>query len=257
MAARVGIFLKGGLVLLLLAMFLPNRATGHSIEELLDESMLASRGDLLAASASEQTRAPLSAALESKSAPKAFLYSLLVPGAGQFYAQASGRGRLFAGAEVAIWTGFLGLHLYSNWKEEDYQLYAAEHAGLDPGGKSQEYFEDVSLFMSMEEYNRRQLINFREGAELYLEGDFWEWDSDRSRRKFDSLYRASTNAKHNAVILTGVALLNHLLSAVDAARSVKAYNERHASRSSSIRLSLLVQPQSRSSMVVVGLKRSF
>jgi hypothetical protein len=257
MAARVGVFIRAGLALLMVAMFLPKQATGHSIGQLLDEFMMTSQGDLMAASAAEVTGRPLSVSSETKSVPKAFLFSLLLPGAGQFYAQAPGRGRLFAGAEVAIWTGFVGLHLYSDWKEEDYQLYAAEHAGLDPRSKSQEYFEDVSLFMSMEEYNRRQLKNFREGAELYSTSDFWEWDSDRSRREFDSLYRASTNAEHNAVILTGVALFNHLLSAVDAARSARAYNKRYASRTPSIQLSLSVRPQPRSSMVIVGLKRSF
>ena len=257
MAARASILLLGGLVSLLLIALLITQGSADSIVQRMDEFMMISQSDLLAASTVEETGQSLSLPAESKSVPKAFLLSLLVPGAGQFYTQVPGRGRFFVGTEVAIWAGFLGFHLYSDWKEEDYQLYAAEHASLDPRGKSQEYFEDVSLFMSMEAYNHRQIINFREDAELYSGDDFWEWDSDQSRREFDSLYRASTNAEHNAVILTGVALLNHLLSAMDAARSARAFNKEHASRNSAVQLSLSIQPQSRSSMVVVGLKRNF
>jgi hypothetical protein len=193
----------------------------------------------------------------TKSVPKAFLLSLLLPGAGQFYAQAPGRGRLFAGTEVGILVGYFGFRWYGDWKKEDYQLYAAAHAGVDPRGKSDRYFEDVSLYTSMEEYNNQQLHDFREDAVLYSGADFWEWDNDRSQREFDSLYRASSNAKDNAIIMTGLGLLNHLLSAVDAARTARAYNRQHASTAQPVRLTFDVRAVSGSSVVVVGLEKTF
>jgi hypothetical protein len=194
---------------------------------------------------------------QSKSVPKAFLLSLLVPGSGQFYSQSPGRGRFFLGTELAILAGYLGLRLYSDWKEEDYQLYAAAHAGVDSQGKSENYFEDVSLYMSMEEYNRQQLNDFREDAELYSGADFWEWDSQASRREFDSLYRASTNAGDNSVILTGLGLLNHLLSAVDAARTARLFNKKQASAAGPVRFTFKVKPSPGSSVVMIGLKKDF
>jgi len=257
MAAHVSILRAGTMAAVLLVMTWPTPAAGHSIVQLLDQSVMDAHWDLSAEPVLPDARELVSAAPEMKSAPKAFLLSLLVPGAGQFYAQAPGRGRFFVGAELAIWTGFLGFRLYSDWKEEDYRLYAAEHAGVDPRSKSQEYFEDVSLFMSMEEYNRQQLRDFREEAQLYAQGDFWEWDSEGSRRKFDSLYRASTNAEDNAIIMTGVGVFNHLISAVDAIRSAKAYNREHASRSAPVQFTIEMKPNPGSSTVMVGLKKNF
>jgi hypothetical protein len=199
----------------------------------------------------------LAEAPRRRSVPKAFLLSLLVPGTGQFYSQSPGRGRFFVGTELAILASYLGFRLYSDWKEEDYQLFAAAHAGVDTRGKSETYFEDVSLYMSMEEYNRQQLHDYREDAELYSGADFWEWDSQTSRREFDSLYRASSNAADNSVIMTGLGLLNHLLSAVDAARTARLFNKKQASAAGPVRFTFKIKPSPGSSVVMIGLKKEF
>ena len=209
------------------------------------------------ASFSQRIAQMIPPAPSKKSVPKAFLLSLLLPGAGQFYAQAPGRGLLFAGTETAIVSTYAGFRLYSGWKEEDYQIYAAAHAGVDPAGKSVDYYEDISLYMSMEEYNRQQLLDYRETAELYSGSDFWEWDEDRSRREFDSLLRASSNARDKAVILTGLGLLNHLLSAVDAARTARSYNRNQAAVRTPIQVTFDVQPVPGSSLVMIGLEKRF
>jgi hypothetical protein len=257
MKKSAGIVGVAGLAFILSIAAAPVRVNGHSIVKLMDQSIARSQVDL--------HRNPLAAAMgddvsgsaRTKSVPKAFLFSLLVPGTGQFYTQEPGRGKLFIGTELAILTGYLSFRLYSHWKEEDYELYAATHAGVDTHGKSVDYFEDISLFMSMEEYNRQQLQDFREEAQIYTGDDFWQWDSDGSRRKFDSLYRASTNARDNSVIMTGIGLLNHLMSAVDAARSARIFNKRNASRPTDIRFTFTVKPKPGASLVMVGLKKKF
>jgi hypothetical protein len=213
--------------------------------------------DPIEASFSQRAAQMVSSAPRKKSVPKAFLLSLLLPGTGQFYAQAPGRGALFVGTETAVLSTYLGFRLYSDWKEEDYQLYAAAHAGVDPHGKSANYYEDISLYLNMEEYNRQQLHDYREDAQLYSESDFWEWDDDRSRREFDSLLRASSNARDNAVIMTGLGLLNHILSAVDAARTARSYNQQQASVSGAVRVTFDVQPAPGSSLVMIGLEKKF
>jgi len=214
-------------------------------------------GDFTGTSFSQRAAELVPPAPSRKSVPKAFLLSLLLPGAGQFYAQAPGRGVLFAGTETAIVSTYVGFRLYSDWKKEDYQLYATAHAGVDPSGKSVNYYEDVSLYMSMEDYNRQQLLDFREEAELYSGSDFWEWDEDRSRQEFDSLLRSSSNARDNAVIMTGLGLLNHLLSAVDAARTARSYNSRQASVPVPVKVTFDVRPVPGSSLVMVGLEKRF
>jgi hypothetical protein len=209
------------------------------------------------ASFAQRTAQTIPSVSSRKSVPKAFLLSLLLPGAGQFYAQSPGRGLLFAGMETTIVSTYIGFRLYSDWKEEDYQLFAAAHAGVDPSGKSVDYYEDISLYMTMEDYNRQQLLDFREEADLYSGSDFWEWDEDRSRQKFDSILRASSNARDDAVIVTGLGLLNHLLSAVDAARTARSYNKRQASLPSPVKVTFDVQPAPGSSLVMIGLEKRF
>ena len=209
------------------------------------------------ASFSQRAAQMVPSAPPKKSVPKAFLLSLLLPGTGQFYSQAPGRGLVFASTETAILSTYIGFRLYSDWKEEDYQLFAAAHAGVDPRGKSVDYYEDISLYMSMEEYNRQQLLDYREEAELYSGSDFWEWDENRSRQEFDSLLRASSNARDNAIIMTGLGLLNHLLSAVDAARTARNYNKRQASVTTPVQVTFDVQPVPGSSVVMIGLEKRF
>lgn len=257
MRACAGTFWITGLAAVLLTLLTPITARGHTSVGLPNPSLVIRQNILGLSPVKADAREPVRIHPKTKSVPKAFFLSLLVPGTGQFYAQAPRRGKIFLGTELAILAGFLGLRLYSNWKEEDYRLHAATHASVKPQGKSKSYFEDVSLFMSMEEYNRQQLRNFREEAQLYSGADFWEWDSDASRRKFDSLYRASTNAEDNSVLMTGVGLLNHLLSAVDAARTAKAYNKKQASSPSPVQFTFKVKPFPGSSMVMVGLKKRF
>jgi len=257
MTTRAAILWIIGVAAILLTALTPVQASGHSIFELMDRSIALQNDDLISHPAAVAGRGGDLTGSRSISVPKAFLFSLLVPGTGQFYAQKPGRGRVFMGTELAILAGFLGFRLYSDWKEEDYELYAAAHAGVDSDGKSRGYFEDISLYMSLEEYNRQQIQDFREDAEVYSKADFWEWDSDQSRRKFDSLYRSSSNARDNAIIMTGIGLFNHLLSAVDAARSAKLFNKRQASNPTAIQFTFEVKPTSGSSLVMVGLKKKF
>ena len=257
MTTRAAILWIVGVAAILLTALTPIQASGHSILELMDRSIILHNDDLKSYPAAVAARESNLTGPGSKSVSKAFLFSLLVPGTGQFYTQQPGRGRIFMGTELAILAGFLGFRLYGDWKEEDYQLYAAAHADVNSDGKSRGYFEDISLYMSMEEYNRKQIQDFREDAEVYSKADFWEWDSDQSRRKFDSLYRSSSNARDNSIIMTGIGLFNHLLSAVDAARSAKLFNKKLTSNPTAIQFTFKVQPKRGSSLVMVGLKKKF
>ena len=50
---------------------------------------------------------------------KAMLLSMLLPGAGEYYAGAKFKGQVFMGVEAAIWSGFAALRIYGGWKEDD------------------------------------------------------------------------------------------------------------------------------------------
>ena len=55
-----------------------------------------------------------------KSPQKAFLLSLLLPGAGQFYTESKTKAKIFVGSEASLWIGFLALQTVGSWKKSDY-----------------------------------------------------------------------------------------------------------------------------------------
>ena len=61
-------------------------------------------------------------------------------------------------------------------------------------------------------------------AELYpVEADFfWEWDRDESRLRYRELRNASQHAQRQALYVTGLVVVNHLVSAIHAARVASA-----------------------------------
>jgi len=160
-----------------------------------------------------------------KSTNLGFLLSFLLPGSGQAYAQSQGRSTIFLAVEAAVWGGFFGLRGYGRWLRDDYKLYAAEHAGVDLQGKDDEFFRSLAFYDSRDEYNRYQLWGEREKAQLYGEDYYWEWESPQARKKFKSIRDRSKTAYQRAVYMVGLAILNRVVSSIDAVRQVRNYNK--------------------------------
>ncbi|HVP35716.1 MAG TPA: hypothetical protein VMT04_01840 [Terriglobales bacterium] len=60
----------------------------------------------------------------SKSSKKGFLYSLVVPGAGEYYAGSKIKAVLFFGLEAGFWTGYFSYHKKGKDKEKEYLNFA-------------------------------------------------------------------------------------------------------------------------------------
>lgn len=150
---------------------------------------------------------------------KAFLFSFLLPGMGEYYAGSPKMMRVFLATEALLWATFASFRVYGDWKRNDYRQFAASHAGVDLAGKDYEYFVDVENFNSIQEYNafklQERLLN-----ELYPEtAEYaWEWDSEDSRKEFERLRLASDSAYHSSTFIVACVLLNHLVSGIDAIR---------------------------------------
>src|SRR6056297_483974 len=74
-----------------------------------------------------------------KSPARAFLYSLIVPGTGQYYVNSKTRGNIFITMEVIGLSAYLYESYSSNWKIEHYKSYADSHFNYsdnDPEKKS-------------------------------------------------------------------------------------------------------------------------
>ena len=169
-------------------------------------------------------------AMKQEKAPKkigkAFFMSLLIPGWGQHYAEASARRNVYFGIEIGLWLGYAGFTAYNSWREEDYKTYAATHAGVNLEGKNNTYFIDVGNFDSIYEHNayRLQQRNFNK---YYQDIDFyyWQWDSQASRDTFDRLRISADTAENRATFILGAIVANHIVSAIDAVWSVRRYEK--------------------------------
>ncbi|MDH4223588.1 MAG: hypothetical protein OEV55_08640 [candidate division Zixibacteria bacterium] len=171
-----------------------------------------------------------------KSITKAMLLSLVLPGAGEFYAENKNRFRFFLGIESAVWSGFAGFRAYGSWKKNDYKGFATSHAGINLDGKSDKFFENMTYYDNRDEYNQFARLYHGDEAVIYPENDFWnwEWDSQDSKARFRELRNQSKSAYRKALFMVGLAALNRVVSMLDAARSVKKFNRQLSSEFSSI-----------------------
>jgi hypothetical protein len=157
-----------------------------------------------------------------RSKAKAFLLSVLLPGLGESYAGSKKMAAVFIGTECALWAGYAGFRAYGNWKEDDYRLYAAAHAGVNPAGKGLSYFADIENYGNIVEYNDAKLQQ-RRIDKLYPEhqGFDWKWDSEVSRRHFERMRVKRDQAFRNSMFVIGGIMINHLASGIDAIRIVR------------------------------------
>ena len=93
---------------------------------------------------------------KSISPAKAFLLSFIIPGWGERYTGNKGISNYLIAAEITLWLSFLGVDLYSNWLEEDYKSFAADHAGVVNTGKRDKYYVHIVNFMNIHDYNTKK-----------------------------------------------------------------------------------------------------
>jgi hypothetical protein len=171
-----------------------------------------------------------------KSTTKAMVLSLILPGAGEYYAENRFRSGVFLGVEGAIWSSFFGFRTYGSWKKRDYKGYASLHAGANLEGKTDDFFEDLTYYDNRDEYNQFARLYNGDDAIIYPEDDFWnwQWDSQDSRGRYRELRNQSKSAYRKAVYMVGLAALNRIVSVLDAAYSVKKFNRKLGSEFSSV-----------------------
>jgi hypothetical protein len=157
--------------------------------------------------------------LEREARGKAFWRSLLVPGLGQIAEGRNFVGYVFLSTEVALISSLVGLRLYSSWLEDDYRQFAHQHAGV-PSDREHQYFVDIGNWMDTRSFNDQRLRD-RAFDQLYLDPDYqWQWDSNQNRLSFRSMRISSDQASNNAILVVGGLILNHLVSAVEAAQNM-------------------------------------
>jgi hypothetical protein len=164
--------------------------------------------------------------LGKKSVGLAAVYSLLLPGMGELYADGFGSGKYFLIAEGVLWLTYIGFEVQGNALRDDARAFAAARAGVTVSGKDDQYFIDIGNFLDINEYNDKKLRD-REPSKLYspATGYSWQWDSDAARANYRDQRVASDNMYNNRKFAVGAVIINHVASAINAARAAISRNK--------------------------------
>ena len=160
-----------------------------------------------------------------KSMFKSVAFSLLVPGGGQYYVGNKKTAYYFFAAEALTWIGYTSFKVYSNWKEDDYIRYAAAHANARLEGRSDEFVDLVAFYQDIYEYN--SLARAFDPDRPYLDDtpeNHWVWQSDAERQSFRDLKNRSREANRRAEFMIGVAVVDRIISVIDAVRATRKHN---------------------------------
>ena len=164
---------------------------------------------------------------EKKSVGLGIIYSLLLPGMGELYADAYNSGKYFTIADGVLWGTLIGMNAYSNWQEDNYKTYAASTGGvINDSNKDEEFYANIGDYTSVYTYNDQKALE-RNFNEMYdEETNFWKWNSTDERRTYRDMWNSSETASNNIQFVVGGLILNRIISAINAARLVSSYNNR-------------------------------
>lgn len=198
-----------------------------SLSSIAQEQLFRLRSELstFSTTGSLQVQQPLQ--IEKKSSTTAVLYSLLLPGMGELYADGFDDGKYSLIAEGGLWITYFSMREYGTWIQNDARNFASVHAGAQIDGKNDQYFVNLGNFVDTYEYNDKKLRD-RELDRVYDEnaGYYWKWDSDENRKEFRSMRVSSERVLNNSQFVIAAVVVNRIVSAINAARLTRLYNKR-------------------------------
>jgi hypothetical protein len=177
----------------------------------------------------------------AKSLRKALLLSLVVPGAGQTYLGHNGRAKAMLAAEAGVWSSLAFFRVQGGMREDRYKEMAELFADVQ-GDRDDNYYQAIAYFMSSEDYNisvmreARYRYPYGSGDEIsevrekqleyfeangYFGEDAWEWESVEKKDQYAYTRTLSRRSYRRAVLTTGFAVLNRMVSMIDVYLSFK------------------------------------
>ncbi len=171
---------------------------------------------------------PFNTTPKKKSTGLAILYSLLLPGMGELYAESYQSGKYFTIAEGILWGTYIGMNTYANWQKDRYKSFAESYAGVNPAGKDDDYYAIISEYLNITEYNDDRAKQRRFNEMFDTEAQFWKWQNQEDRRTYRSMWVSSEQTFNDIRFVVGILLVNRLVSAINAVRLVSAYNKQQA-----------------------------
>jgi len=187
-----------------------------------------------------------SSEIPMKSPQKAFLFSAVIPGTGEFYSKAK-RGIIFLTAEASLWTAYVLTHNQADDIQDEYIKFVDNNLTFEKDSPA-----TSTKGWTLEDYehatqtdNWHYVYTETNGKPLERVGKFYWKDLPEEFRnqsgdvpisKSNSPLRTQAFEKRNsandkykrAKIFLGLVVLNHAVSAIDARVAAKMYNNRNS-----------------------------
>ena len=173
---------------------------------------------------------------KGKSVKKAFVYSLIIPGTGEFYAGSKIKAVLFFGLDVTFWSLYFNYHGKGKDKEDEYIAFADEKwnekkylewwEGL-PDTTKKKYSHTLPDERNQQYYE--MIGKYKQFAFAWDDFDPNTTDPDSMtphRDHYLGVREQSNSWLNKAKYSAMFSLANHILSAFDAAIAVKRYNKK-------------------------------
>jgi len=177
---------------------------------------------------------------EAKNPMVAMLMSVVLPGWGELYTGNTARAKGFMTAEAGIWVGYAAFKIQQGMRIEDYEEYAEVFADV-PEGSDGDYYQDIADYIRNEgedSYNEAIRAEARSlyPDDLQAQHDYvdqngyfgaasWEWDNEARFEHYRDLRHDAGVSRKNAFYMTGLAVLNRALSAIDSAWMARRHNQ--------------------------------
>jgi len=157
-----------------------------------------------------------------KSASKALLYSVLLPGLGEYYVGNRKKARYFFAAEAVWWLGFLSYQTYGKWKEDDYINFARERADARLEDKNDDFRDWVGFYDDIDQFNELGRVQDRDRPYLVdNESNHWRWRDPADKDAYRSLKNRSREAFRRRDFTIGLMILSRIVSAIDAVHDAR------------------------------------
>ena len=174
---------------------------------------------------------------DRKSVSKAMILSLVFPGLGEMYVGRKSRAIGFFAAEAGVWSAFILFKHKQSWLRDDYINFARSHAGIDPDGKSDFFYDMLAFYDKRDDYNAISRAGSRDNPFFPEVPEYdWQWESSEMRRQYRDIKNSSEANKRNANFALGAALANRVISVVDAWWCAKSHNRQFSPFFSRVKL---------------------
>ena len=161
---------------------------------------------------------------QKKNTGLAIVYSLLLPGMGELYADAYDSGVYFTVADGVLWGTYIGMNVYGNWQKDRYIAYAQTNGGITTENKDEAYYATIGEYLDIDQYNDEKAFEYNFNEMYDTEKYFWKWNTSEERKNYRSMWVSSEQTFNDMRFVVWGLLLNRVVSAINAVRLVSRYN---------------------------------